>query len=52
MTQAALVLEDGKVFRGAAFGAGGEGSLRLCCVSERSVLEPALQRLEAFLQGG
>ena len=30
---------------GAAFGAGGEGSLRLCYASERSVLEPALDRL-------
>ena len=37
---------------GAAFGAGGEGSLRLCYASERSVLEPALDRLDAFLQGG
>ena len=37
---------------GAAFGAGGEGSLRLCYASERSVLEPALDRLDAFLRGG
>ena len=37
---------------GAAFGAGGEGSVRLCYASERSVLEPALERLDAFLRSG
>ncbi len=35
---------------GSAFGAGGEGSLRICYAAERSVLEPALERLEAFLR--
>ena len=37
---------------GAAFGAGGEGSVRLCYASEPSVLEPALERLDAFLRAG
>jgi hypothetical protein len=34
---------------GVAFGAGGEGSVRLCYASEREVLEPAMERLIAFL---
>ena len=37
---------------GSAFGAGGEGSIRLCYAAERSVLEPALERLAHFLQAG
>lgn len=37
---------------GAAFGAGGEGSLRLCYAAERGVLDPALERLAAFLAAG
>jgi len=37
---------------GSAFGAGGEGSLRPCYASDRSVLEPALERLDAFLRAG
>jgi aspartate/methionine/tyrosine aminotransferase len=37
---------------GVAFGAGGEGSLRLCYAAERSILEPALERLETFLRAG
>ncbi len=37
---------------GAAFGAGGEGSVRLCYASDRSVLEPALERLDTFLRSG
>lgn len=35
---------------GAAFGAGGEGSIRLCYASERAVLEPALERLGQALR--
>jgi len=35
---------------GVAFGAGGEGSLRLCYAADRTVLEPALERLAAFLR--
>ncbi|SRR5579883_867748 len=35
---------------GVAFGAGGEGSVRLCYAADRSVLEPALDRLAAFLK--
>ena len=34
---------------GAAFGAGGEGSVRICYAAERSVLEPALERFGRFL---
>jgi aspartate/methionine/tyrosine aminotransferase len=34
---------------GVAFGAGGEGSVRICYAAERSVLEPALERLSQFL---
>jgi aspartate aminotransferase len=34
---------------GVAFGAGGEGSVRICYAADRSVLEPAMERLAAFL---
>ena len=34
---------------GSAFGAGGEGSVRICYAAERRVLEPALERLGRFL---
>jgi hypothetical protein len=36
---------------GVAFGAGGEGSVRICYAADRTVLEPALERLGAFLGG-
>jgi aspartate aminotransferase len=36
---------------GVAFGAGGEGSIRICYASEMSILEEAMQRLGRFLQG-
>jgi aspartate/methionine/tyrosine aminotransferase len=35
---------------GVAFGAGGEGSVRLCYAASRDVLQPAMERLSAFLQ--
>jgi aspartate aminotransferase len=35
---------------GVAFGAGGEGSIRICYAAERSILEPALDRLARFLR--
>ena len=35
---------------GVAFGAGGEGSVRICYAAEESILEPAMERLEAFLR--
>jgi aspartate aminotransferase len=35
---------------GVAFGAGGEGSIRICYAAERSILEPALQRLGGFAE--
>ena len=34
---------------GVAFGAGGEGSIRICYAAERSILEPAMQRLGEYL---
>jgi aspartate/methionine/tyrosine aminotransferase len=34
---------------GSAFGAGGEGSVRICYAAERTVLEPALERFGRFL---
>jgi aspartate aminotransferase len=34
---------------GVAFGAGGEGSLRICYAAETQVLKPAMERLAAFL---
>jgi aspartate/methionine/tyrosine aminotransferase len=37
---------------GVAFGAGGEGSVRICYAAERSILEPAMERLAAFLHSG
>jgi hypothetical protein len=36
---------------GVAFGPGGEGSVRICYAAERSILEPALERLADFLRG-
>jgi aspartate aminotransferase len=35
---------------GVAFGAGGEGSVRICYAADRSILEPAMERLEKFLR--
>ena len=35
---------------GVAFGAGGEGSIRLCYAADQSILAPAMERLGAFLQ--
>ncbi len=37
---------------GVAFGKGGEGSVRICYAAERSILEPALERLAGFLRAG
>jgi aspartate/methionine/tyrosine aminotransferase len=37
---------------GVAFGAGGEGSVRICYAAERSILEPAMERLGRFLKQG
>jgi aspartate/methionine/tyrosine aminotransferase len=37
---------------GVAFGAGGEGSVRLCYAAELPILEAALERIDAFLRGG
>jgi hypothetical protein len=35
---------------GVAFGAGGEGSIRICYAAEKSILEPAMERLTKFLR--
>jgi aspartate/methionine/tyrosine aminotransferase len=45
------LLKDEKVgiAPGVAFGAGGEGSIRICYAAERAILEPAMQRLARFL---
>lgn len=34
---------------GVAFGEGGEGSVRICYAADRSILEPAMERLGAYL---
>jgi hypothetical protein len=48
-----LLLETGVgVAPGVAFGAGGEGSLRICYAASRSVLAPALERIQKFLRNG
>ncbi len=35
---------------GVAFGKGGEGSVRICYAADRSVLEPAMERLRSYLE--
>jgi len=37
---------------GVAFGAGGEGALRVCTASDLSILEPAIDRLCRFIERG
>lgn len=37
---------------GVAFGAGGEGALRICTASDLAVLEPAMERLCRFIERG
>jgi len=37
---------------GSAFGNGGEGAFRICCAADESILEPAMDRLCRFIQGG
>jgi aspartate/methionine/tyrosine aminotransferase len=37
---------------GVAFGTGGEGSVRICYAADRSILEPAMDRLTKFLRAG
>jgi aspartate/methionine/tyrosine aminotransferase len=37
---------------GVAFGAGGEGSVRICYAAESSILEPAMERFGKFLRSG
>jgi aspartate aminotransferase len=35
---------------GVAFGAGGEGSVRICYAAERNIVEEAMARLAVFLR--
>jgi aspartate aminotransferase len=35
---------------GVAFGAGGEGSIRICYAADRPILEAAMDRLQGFLK--
>ncbi len=35
---------------GVAFGAGGEGSVRICYASEKHILEEAMKRLGVFFE--
>ncbi|MEM7533802.1 MAG: pyridoxal phosphate-dependent aminotransferase [Chloroflexota bacterium] len=44
-----LKQEQIAVAPGSAFGNGGEGAIRICCASDMSVLEPAMERLTRFL---
>jgi len=37
---------------GVAFGAGGEGSVRICYAAEQEILEQAMERLDGFLSRG
>jgi len=48
------ILEETKVgvAPGVAFGPGGEGSLLICYAADRSILEPAMSRLRAYLASG
>jgi len=48
------VLEETRVglAPGVAFGAGGEGSIRICYAAEKSILEPAMERFGNFLNAG
>jgi aspartate/methionine/tyrosine aminotransferase len=48
------LLEEARVglAPGMAFGAGGEGSVRICYAAEQSILEPAMERLGRFLRRG
>jgi hypothetical protein len=39
----------GGIAPGVAFGAGGEGSARICYAAERAILEPAMERLARCL---
>jgi hypothetical protein len=46
------LLEETKVglAPGVAFGAGGEGSIRICYAADRTVLDPAMERLGEFIR--
>jgi hypothetical protein len=48
--RALLIEEKVGLAPGAAFGPGGEGSIRICFAADRSVLDPALERLGSFLK--
>jgi aspartate aminotransferase len=45
-----LIQERVGIAPGIAFGAGGEGSVRICYAADRTVLEPAVERIARFLR--
>jgi aspartate aminotransferase len=45
-----LIQERVGIAPGVAFGAGGEGSVRICYAADRSVLQPAMERIGRFLR--
>jgi aspartate/methionine/tyrosine aminotransferase len=45
-----LLEEKVGIAPGAAFGTGGEGSVRICYAADRSVLAPAMERIDAFVR--
>jgi len=45
-----LLQEKVGIAPGCAFGAGGEGSVRICYAPERTVLEPAMERIDRFIR--
>jgi aspartate/methionine/tyrosine aminotransferase len=47
-----LIREKVGIAPGVAFGAGGEGSIRICYAADRAVLEPAAERLVQFIRRG
>ncbi|UCF94196.1 MAG: pyridoxal phosphate-dependent aminotransferase [Desulfobacterales bacterium] len=49
---ALALLKENKVSvaPGVAFGRGGEGAVRVCCAADRSILEPAMERMHHFLE--
>jgi aspartate/methionine/tyrosine aminotransferase len=45
-----LLEEKVGIAPGVAFGTGGEGSVRICYAADRSVLAPAVERIDAFVR--
>jgi aspartate/methionine/tyrosine aminotransferase len=45
-----LIREKVGIAPGGAFGAGGEGSVRICYAADRTVLEAAVERIARFIR--